>query len=69
MKTEDQWPEDEAALTFDTWKGRIENGWTVEENREALARDIAHMARVFDNPADNLRYLEELERRFTTLIP
>lgn len=55
------WPEDEAAMTYKTYLGNVEDDGQEYAN-EALKRAITHMHGVFDSAADAVRYDAELQR-------
>lgn len=74
QSAQDNWPEDEAFLTFSTFRDRLADCASDEServyNREAFARDVAHMTRVFmresDGPELVSRYRAELSKLLLT---
>jgi hypothetical protein len=60
----DNWPEDEAALLIDNWKDADENGWSPEEIREGVIKDVFHMRKVFSFEPDGA----ELFSRFLAKV-
>lgn len=70
---EANWPEDEAALTFQAHETRIANGdYTPSELAQSLAKDRAHMERVFTGFDDSssliARYNAALDARLLPLF-
>lgn len=49
---EQNWPEDEAYGIICSYGEALENGWTEDEIREGVQKDIEHMAKVFSREDD-----------------
>lgn len=74
QSAENAWPEDEASLTFSTFRDRLADCANDESEtlyvRQAFARDVAHMTRVFMRESDGVelvaRYRAELGKLLLT---
>lgn len=64
MNTQNNWPEDEAYLTFDDYINRLNNGFNKQEAHDLLMKDIAHMVKVFSSEDDS----EDLIKRYKNYL-
>jgi ABC-type enterochelin transport system substrate-binding protein len=62
------WPEDEAGLLAQSVEARIENEWTTEEMAVQLAKDIAHMHKVFGFEPDAADLIARFDARLAKLM-
>jgi ABC-type enterochelin transport system substrate-binding protein len=65
---EQNWPEDEAYGLICNWSNAPENGWSHDEIREGVQKDIDHMVKVFskENDAEDLiaRFKAEIRKTY-----
>ncbi len=63
------WPQDEASLTADSYVARMQNGYTQEENKVALAKDVTHMHKVFGFESDGADLIARYDAELSKLLP
>lgn len=68
---ESAWPEDEAHMTHATFVERMADAQDESDRvyfREALARDVAHMHRVFSTETDSAELIRRYDARLAQLM-